>query len=156
MKRHSLSPLLAALALAWCAGASAADIYRWVDKDGRTQLSDKVPEEYKDKAVKIDRAPEPTAEERRIAEERAARDRAKAGIGVSAPAAPPPKAGASAPKPVVAAKPAGGDACSRSWAEFNKAQECFAPFRLANGGLKDGALEKCGTGGVQPSCPQPN
>ncbi len=142
-------PLACALLLG--AGiATAADIYRWVDKDGRTQLSDKVPEEYKDKAVKIERAREPTAEQKRLADERLARDRAKAGIGVTQPAAAAASA-ASAPR---AAAPA-GDACSQAWAAFNQAQACFAPFRLANGGLKEGAIAKCGQGGVQPSCPQP-
>src|SRR5436190_857249 len=108
MNRLPLSSLLAALALAWCSCAGAADIYKWVDKDGRTQLSDKVPEEYKDKAVKVDRAPEPTAEEKRAAEGRAARDRSAAGIGsVAAPVVP----ASAASGPTASAKPA-GDSCS--------------------------------------------
>lgn len=152
MNRHILPSLVGALALAWGAAASAADIYRWVDKNGRVQLSDKVPEEYKDKAIKMEKAREPTAQEKRIADERLARDRAKAGIGV----AQTPASAASAP---AAAGPAGAGAgapsCAQAWAAYNQAQACFAPFRLANGGLKEGAVEKCGAGGVQPACPQP-
>lgn len=84
-----------ALALVLAAGAAAEDaptkkLYRWVDKDGKVQFSDTLPQEALDKArteisansgrttSEIERAltPEEQAEKARLAEERAITERA--------------------------------------------------------------------------------
>lgn len=35
-------------------GTAAADMYRWLDENGRVSISDNVPERYRDAATKID------------------------------------------------------------------------------------------------------
>src|SRR5262245_969082 len=45
--------------------AHSADIYRWVDEQGRTHISDTVPERYRGVATRLDAKPiEPTAQQR--------------------------------------------------------------------------------------------
>ena len=123
--------------------ANAADIYRWVDETGRTHLSDVVPDRYKRSAVRVDpQLPEPTPAQRREAEARAARERQRAAAIQSAgPAASAPgslSAGAAS------ARPSGAEAdCETSRRRYQESQECFAPFRLANGAVRAEAFAHC-------------
>ena len=45
---------IAALGAVFSLPLHAADVFRWVDENGRTQISDMVPEKYRKSAVKID------------------------------------------------------------------------------------------------------
>mgnify|MGYP001767041620 CR=1 FL=1 len=72
--------LLGVLAASLAFGAGATDIYRWVDENGRTHLSDVVPERYRDTATRVDsRSHELTPEQRREARERAAGEAERTG-----------------------------------------------------------------------------
>ena len=140
---------IACAALLACASAHAADIYRWVDENGRTQVSDVVPEKYRATATRIDSGQyELSPERRKEAEERAARDKAlaaeaaarRAGAAASAPAA-------KAAVPASARRPAQGvtDAtdCDTWRRLYRESQDCFAPYRTTRGGTKAEAFENC-------------
>lgn len=126
----------------------AADIYRWVDEEGRTHISDVVPPQHKKSARKIDpREFELSAEQVKEAQARAERDKARAAlarqqrasaVAAGAPASGPAAAG-SAPRPTV---PAATD-CATLRRLYRESQECFAPYRTATGTTKAEAFEKC-------------
>src|SRR5688572_22583520 len=60
------------------APAGAADIYRWVDENGKVHMSDVVPEKYRKSAKRIGSPSEVSPAQREEAEARAAADRARA------------------------------------------------------------------------------
>jgi hypothetical protein len=157
--RLSPSLLAAALAAACLGAVQAADIYRWTDAQGKVHITDKPPPGHPD-AVPLDsKRYEVPAKDRKAAQDRAAQDKkqanqmeqarvrgaqpaASAASGAAKPAA---KAAASAPQRV-----AGESECDRKIREFQKSQECFAPYRTATGGLRPEAQEKCGQGVPDP------
>jgi hypothetical protein len=145
--------VLAALACAFAAlAAQAGVVYRWVDDQGRTHVSDVVPEKYRDRATRIDTgAFEVSPERTKEAQERAARDKARADEAAKAreraaaaervPAASAAAAAAraaSAPKDV----PPGAD-CATRLRLYRESQECFARYRTVHGGLKAEAFQNC-------------
>jgi hypothetical protein len=139
-----------AMALASLATSSqAADIYRWTDAQGKVHLSDKPPPGNPDAAIRTESKQfEPSAADRKAALERAARDKARLaemekqrGQAAMKPASGASAAAAAASKPQ---QVAGGTECERKQREFQKSQECFAPYRLATGGVRQEGLEKCG------------
>ena len=138
------APLALLLGTAGLLPAHAADIYRWVDETGRTHLSDVVPDRYKRSAVRIDpQSYEPTPAQRREAEVRAARERQRAASIPSAGPATRAPGSLTAPTPAAAA-PTGGQAdCETSRRRYRESQECFAPFRLANGAVRAEAFKHC-------------
>lgn len=123
----------------------AADIYRWVDESGRTQMSDVVPEKYKKSATRIDsRQFELTAEQRREAEARAAeakqrKARSDAVEAAGSASAAALAAAASAPRPTASES----SDCATLRRLYRESQECFAPYRTVNGTTKAEAFEKC-------------
>jgi hypothetical protein len=123
----------------------AADIYRWVDDRGRTNLSDSVPDQYRKSATKIDaRAFEPTAEQRREAEERARRDRAKAQTieeDKARSASQDATQAGSVTRPKSSAKVAND--CDEQYRVYRESLECFAPYVMANGATRAEAFSKC-------------
>ena len=157
MKRLSL--LLLAAACGWTAAASAADIYRWVDKDGKVHLSDKPPPGRPDaEPLTNSKRYEVTPAERKAAQDRAAKDKAAVQAIESArkgEAAQRAASAASASKTAEGkppAPPSNESACERQWRDYEASQGCFAPYRLANGGLRPEAREKCGADVPTPSC----
>lgn len=140
---------LAFAALVACASAQAAAIYRWVDEDGRTHVADVVPEKYRATATRIDSGQyEVSPEQRRQAEERAARDKTLAAQSAArradrAASAPGTKASA----PASARRPAQGvtDATDcETWRRlYRESEDCFAPYRTTRGGTRAEAFEKC-------------
>jgi hypothetical protein len=139
----------ACAALFVCASAHAAAIYRWVDENGRTQVSDVVPEKYRATATRIDSGQyEVSPERRKEAEERAARDKAlaaeaaarRAGATASAPAAKA-AAPASARRPAQSVTDATD--CDTWRRLYRESQDCFAPYRTTRGSTKAEAFEKC-------------
>ena len=122
--------------------AHAADIYRWVDENGRTHLADVVPDKYKATAVRVDSAQfEITPEQRREAQARV--DREKATLAEQARASVPQ--GGTAPAGIGNASPASapGSDCEALQRRYRESQECFAPFHNANGSLKVEANKVC-------------
>lgn len=137
-----------ALAVCLASRASATDIYRWVDENGRTHLSDVVPERYRDAATRIDsRSHELSPEQQREARERAARAAERAQRAPPAAAqAPLPPAPAAAPAPVTK-RPAqtvtDSTDCATWWRLYRESQDCFGPYRLVGGGIKPEAFDRC-------------
>lgn len=128
----------------------AADIYRWVDQDGRTHISEVVPEKYRKSATRIDsRQYELTAEQRREAEARVAQEKVRAAEAKqrkarsdaveAANSASAAAAAGSAPRPATTQ----GTDCATLRRLYRESQECFAPYRTATGTTKAEAFEKC-------------
>lgn len=142
----SVRRLALATALLMPMGAHAADVYRWVDENGRVQFSDTVPEKYRDKATRLDTRPsELTDAQRREAEARALQARAKAADvaaaqarAASAPPRPPPAPVAAAS----AAAPTSTD-CATLHRLYQESQDCFGPYRTVHGTTKAEGYEKC-------------
>jgi hypothetical protein len=130
--------LLLALALL-SLPAGAADIYRWVDENGRVHISDVVPEKYRSSAKRLDTGPEPSPQERAAAEARAAaeRERAKASEAAAAAAAP------SAPAPSAAPPKPAEDDCALAHRKYKDSIACFAPFINSNGTTRAEAFQYC-------------
>jgi hypothetical protein len=128
----------------------AADIYRWVDENGRTQMSDVVPERYRSRATRVDsrqfelsdaqrKEAAARAERERAAEAEARARRAQAPVDPAAASAP---AGASAPTPRVQPN-RGGSECDRLWQDYRESQECFAPYQRVQIGPSAEAFKRC-------------
>jgi hypothetical protein len=139
---------------------AAAEVYRWVDEQGRVQLSDRPPPKAAGPVIKQDTPKDDvTPEQRKAAQDRAARDRAR----LKSAEAEREQASAAAPKPRTAASggianesdpslPARASAedC-RMWREaYRRNEACFAPFRTARGGIKPEAFSICGPELVDP------
>jgi hypothetical protein len=153
-RRESGNRLRALIAscLIWSSAAQAADIYQWVDENGRTQISDFVPEKYRKSATKIDsRRFELTADQKAQVQSRLALEAQKAAaadadrrkaqsdaVSASRPASGPASVQTS-PRPVVKV-----DAdCDTLRKLFRESQECFAPYVNTNGSVKAEAYERC-------------
>jgi uncharacterized protein DUF4124 len=129
---------------ALCYSAHAADIYRWVDENGRTHLSDTVPDKYKKSARKVEARPSGVSEEqRREAEGRAAADKAKAQKMTEEKA----RAGSQA-APAAAALPgreraSAADDCAEQHRKYKESLACFAPYIIGSGVTRSEAFERC-------------
>ncbi len=144
-----MSPCIALLAcsIMLISPLYAADIYRWVDENGRTQFSDVVPEKYKKSAIKMNtRQAEPSAEQRKGAEDRAAQESAQAAESAQrkaradvGKAAKPVSAATPARKPVVDAN----TDCATLFRLYRESLDCFAPYIMANGTTRAEAFDKC-------------
>jgi hypothetical protein len=165
-----LSFALALAAVAWLPTASA-EIYRWVDENGRVQLSDRPPPNHRGTLTRQQSGQhELNAAERAEAQARAAREAQReaaeaarreqedkaAGRPIILPAASAPRAEASRPSGVPSSRTTGGppptrSECERWWATFRASEACYGPYRNATGGLKPGALQACGPGIADPS-----
>lgn len=128
----------------------AADIYRWVDENGRTQFSDVVPEKYRKSARKVDsRQNEPSVEQRKEAEARADQDKlrveeaaqrkARADADAAAKSAADAAAAKNSPQPV----PDKGTDCATLHRLYKESLDCFAPYISATGNTKAEAFQKC-------------
>lgn len=123
--------LLGLLALGSVAGA--ADLYRWVDENGRTHVSDVVPTRYHDVATKIDTsASEISESQRQEALARAAREKQLVEERMRAsPPPPPPVSATPKSKTVELTPPDNSDAeCAELIRAYRESQECFAPFMV--------------------------
>ncbi len=141
---------LSVLLLFSLGSTQAGDIYRWVDEQGRTHVSDVVPERYQSRATRIDASQyELTPDQRRESAERAARERARA-------AEQPEPASADTQQSVAPAAPAAprvvkrpvervteSTDCATWWRLFHESEACFGPFRTVGGGIKPEAFDHC-------------
>lgn len=141
--------LLAGLLLFCVLAGNSAIIYIWVDENGRTQISDTVPEQYRKSATAIDSEHyEVSAEQRQEALERAAREKALADeVAKPRQSAPAPANDSSGSVPVVTKRPAEGVTESTDCATWRRlyleSVDCFAPYRTVRGATKAEAFEKC-------------
>ena len=151
LKGKSMNAMLGAfsvmLLLSFPSLSQAADIYRWVDEQGRTHASDVVPERYRGVAVRIDsKLYQPSERQRAEAADRAARDRAALSeIEAARQARSQANAGSSASPDAATRQAAGspGSECERLWKEYHESQVCFAPYQLGGRGVKAEAYSKC-------------
>jgi len=134
--------------LALLGPVQASDIYRWVDDQGRTHLSDVVPDRYRDSATRVDsRQYELTPQQRRESEDRAAREKARAATRVEpgVPASPAPAS--DGPPPPLVKRPVervtATTSCATWWRLYRESQECFGPFHTVGGGIKPEAFDHC-------------
>ena len=135
MRRQLLS--LLACSLLSVDAAQATDIYRWVDDNGRTQLSDVVPEKYRARATTVDSARyELSPVDRALAEARAQRQRPlEAAASGAAPRGAAPGLGRSPRSPMAD--------CATWQRLYTRSQECFARYKTVNGATKAEAFQKC-------------
>jgi regulator of protease activity HflC (stomatin/prohibitin superfamily) len=130
----ALAALVTALAAVTTTPAHA-EVYKWVDANGRVQFSDKPPPDQKGvKQVDIKNTT-PSEANKAAAEQRAqaARDRAAQSDQAKAAAA---KAEAKGDNKTAANKDDGKS-------ELQKSEECFAQYRTTTGRLLPEAGEKC-------------
>jgi hypothetical protein len=133
--------------------ASATPLCRWVDEDGRTQISDVVPERYKNSATCSDSQKyELSPEQKRDAEQRAAeaqaRKRAEADASSKAAATPPANTESAAlPKAKSKKRPTevitDDTDCPTRWRIYDESVECFGPYRTTRGATKPEAFDHC-------------
>lgn len=141
--------VLALLALALSTTATATEIYRWVDEQGKTHFSDVVPEKYKDRAKPVEaKTNEPSPVERHGANERAGTAKAGPPAASTAPTArEASKAQPASSPPKVPKRPPRGPSentdCETWRRLYRESLDCFAPFRTARGTTKAEAFEHC-------------
>jgi hypothetical protein len=144
---HRVRAVLAIL-LSLYAPSSLTQVYRWVDSSGRVHYGDIVPDRYKAGARLVDsRSSAPTSEQISEAKKRAERERLEAAQrerrAAAAPSIPPlpAQAGGTAPQ-----------SCEAEWKKFVASADCYAPYLLYRGGIRPGAVEKCGPAVATPTC----
>lgn len=117
------------------AAAGAGDLYRWVDENGSTHVSDVVPAPYRGIAERVDTsASEISDAQRQEALARAAREKQLADERDRAAqieqSQPPP----TRPKTAELSPSDNSDAeCEQLIREYRESQECFAPFMFSHG-----------------------
>jgi hypothetical protein len=122
--------------------AVAADMYRWVDENGRVSISDTVPAAYRDVATKIDTSASDISDsQRQKALERADQERQRVQAGMDAAKTAKPQ---SAPIKAAEIKPPRSNSetdCEALIRAYRESQECFEPFKLR---ATDGTLREDG------------
>lgn len=137
--RYVLSAFSLAAACALI-GSAHAELYKWVDENGKTHYGDQVPERYqkKQQSLKVDKAPSQADRDaalQRIQKEKNAANALKAQRDATAGAAGKPAKAAAAP--------ANETACQKEWRLFLDSKTCFQPFRTATGGIRAEAYQHC-------------
>jgi hypothetical protein len=135
--RRILPALLLLLAL-----PAHAEIYKWVDDQGRTHFGEAPPEKYRKSATSVSTTPLNTIQGGVLGR------RPEAGKAASAPAS-----SNTAPTPATP-EPSESDRCALEHERFYISQACFARFRNANGSLKAEASTQC-ENVPQPTCSLP-
>jgi septal ring factor EnvC (AmiA/AmiB activator) len=126
--------------------SDAANIYRWTDEQGRTHLSDTVPERYKKVAIQVDSKEfELSEREKSDAAARLAKERAQAEAAAQrarADAAARPAAASVQASAASSASDKTESECDRLWRTYTESQECFAPYQTRFG-TRPEAFERC-------------
>ena len=131
--------------------SGATSICRWLDDSGHTQMSDAVPEVYRQRATCIDAHQyELTPLQQRDADERNAALQAQLRAAevqretAIAPAPMPPAGAASAPNVKRPLQPiTDATDCPTRWRLYDESSDCFGSYRSVGGGIKPEALEWC-------------
>jgi hypothetical protein len=120
--------------------ANATEIYRWVDDSGHTQISDVVPDKYKDKASRVDSTQFDVSDADRAAAEARAK-LLKTQAAAAQPAATKPAISSSRNKrPAISYDKSN---CAAWQKLYTQSQECFAQFRNTNGSARAGGFRSC-------------
>ena len=126
---------------------SAADLYRWVDDQGTPHVSDRPPPNA---PANLTREPVPspvsTPKQQAQAQERAQQEQERTRALESERDKGAVQRAGPSPSPA-----AGSQDCKARWAAYQRSQECFAPYRTADAGLKPEAFAACGPGLPDPS-----
>ena len=138
--------------------ATAADLYRWVDENGRTQMSDRPPPKAPGTITRQDsRQFEQTEGQRREAAARTARDRAQLDEAANRrakeqeeQAARARAAASAAASAASAAASAPATTCDQLRERYYASQACYAPYRT-RWGIRGEAFSVCGPGVKDPS-----
>jgi hypothetical protein len=132
----------------------AVDIYRWVDERGQQQMADRVPEKYRDVAVKINsRRFELTPEQQRESDGRASQESDRIAKAKAEREAKEQRqrqldeeAAALAKTPAATGQQAASKPpknCNDQWREFWEKTSCYLPYRNTNGSLRPGWEQIC-------------
>jgi hypothetical protein len=129
----------------------ATTICRWVDASGRTQLSERVPAEFRADAVCIDSLVyELSPEQQRAADQEASAQASRAlrdaippeGVAAAGATVPvPPASQATGKRP--AERVTGTTDCSTWWRLYDESATCFGAFRTVHGAIKAQAFDAC-------------
>lgn len=125
------------------------EIYRWINESGRVQYSD-APSSISKKKVQVIDYRESAASEsqRKDAVARTAKNKAALAKRPE-PAAPI----VAQPQPVPQNVAAGQKTeCEEAWARYNESIDCFAPYVLANGAMRQEAFSHCTEVKQPPLC----
>jgi hypothetical protein len=146
---HVVPAGLLTIVLSVLAPVSSAEIYRWTDDQGRTHYSEVVPEKYRKTAKPVSPpAPAPTPDQMREAQERSAREKARAAAIESSerkpqPGLPPAATASGSLKKRPEQVPDERTDCE-TWARLYKESiDCFGPFRTARGATREEAFNYC-------------
>ena len=148
-RRVQLIAAVGAYAFTLALSAHATTVCRWVDEKGRTQVSGVVPAKYRESATCNDSSEyEPSPQQRRQAQEQAAKDKAAATASQARrDAASVPSVAAGPPSATPAKRPAQGVSDTtdcETWRRlYQESVDCFAPFRTTRGATKPEAFEAC-------------
>ena len=129
----------------------AASICRWVDANGRTQMSDVVPDRYKESATCSDsRESELSPDQQREAARRATEQPSRLRHEIAQPPTPA-ASGASGttgehslpmakwPTEVITET----TDCQTRWRIYDESVACFGPYRTTQGATKPEGFDKC-------------
>ncbi|MDR0276000.1 MAG: DUF4124 domain-containing protein [Burkholderiaceae bacterium] len=125
----------------------SAPIKRWVDERGVTHYGDALPPQPMRDIQELPQAQQPSAADLARGQADLARYRQQ----LQPPLAPP--APTSAPAFAPAAQPSGPLTCAQQWAQYDAAYACMDPYRMAKGGIRPEAFEKCPVV-KEPGCPR--
>ena len=126
----------------------APTIKRWVDERGVTHYGDSLPPQPVRDVTELPEAQQPSAADQARGQADLARYRQQ----LQTPPAPPP-APASAPASAPQQQPTGPLTCAQQWARYDAAYACMNPYRMARGGIRPEAFEKCPVV-TEPGCPR--
>ena len=132
MKRI-LPALLLLLAL-----PAQAEIYKWVDENGRTHFGETLPEKYRKSGQSL--TPQPLNTIQGEALRKGARSDNR-----------PARDAGEEPQPAYVPPPTADQRCAEQHLKYRQSQECYARFRNANGSLKADAAGQCADV-PQPTC----
>lgn len=126
--------------------AHAVDMYRWIDGNGKTNISDAVPEKYKKSAQRIDsRRFELSDAQQREAAARTPLTKVTPSPALQPTSGPDNRSvslGGQSPPPPSSNASSSAD-CVTLREQYRKSQDCFGPYRNANGSIKPEASTHC-------------
>ncbi|HEY6720842.1 MAG TPA: DUF4124 domain-containing protein [Burkholderiales bacterium] len=123
--------------------AHGADVFGWVDEDGKVHYGDTVPERYKQKAKKLQGA-DVTSAQRQEAQARLAREQARVESLRRAREAKSDEAQPNTvPSPDIARAGDNTNTCEEQLKKYLDSQTCFAPYVIKGGAVKPEAFQNC-------------
>jgi len=127
--------------------AHGADVFRWIDENGKIHYGETVPERYKQKTKKLEGA-DVTSAQREEAQARTAREQARAESlrrAREAKSEGSQSVAAQSPEPSADVPPADNKAneCQEQLKKYLDSQTCFAPYVIKGGAVRPEAFEHC-------------